>query len=238
VKVWAIMPVKPLVRAKSRLASVLTPEQRRKLSLGMMSHNLSILKEVPSITGVLVISRDGKVLSIARELGAKTVQESGNPELNSALLRATELLKVWGAESILILPSDLPLLSAEDVEQIVHLGRFTTSIVIAPDKDREGTNALLIHPPGLITYSYGIGSFDRHVANAQLEGAEVHIYESDRLALDLDTPEDIEEYIEMATNLGLPLIDFEIEDSQGESIFLAGQSLQNRKGVGKGRKEG
>jgi hypothetical protein len=58
------------------------------------------------------------------------------------------------------------------------------------------------------------------------------------LALYLDTPEDIEEYIEMATNLGLPLIDFEIEDSQGESIFLAGQSLQNRKGVGKGRKEG
>ncbi len=220
-KVWAIMPVKPLVRAKSRLASILTPEQRRKLSLGMMCHNLSVLNDVPSIAGILVISRDGKVLSIARENGAKTVQESGNPELNSALLRATELLKVWGADAILILPSDLPLLSVEDVEQIVHLGRFPASIVIASDKHQEGTNALLIHPPGLITYSYGEGSFSRHVANAQLEGAEVHVYESDRLALDLDTPEDIEEYIEMATHLGLPIIDFEIEESKEGAVFLA-----------------
>lgn len=205
------MPVKPLVRAKSRLAEVLTPEQREKLALQMMVHNIELLNSIPSIAGILVISRDTKVLSVARDYGVNTVQESGQPELNQALLRATELLRSWAVDAILILPTDIPLLSVEDIEEIVHLGRYPGTVVIAPDHERNGTNALFVNPPGAIRYSYGEGSFDRHVSYAELAGVTCHVYESERVALDVDTPADLERYVELATEYEVPVIDL-VED--------------------------
>lgn len=210
-KTWAVLPVKPLVRGKSRLAPVLSPAQREKLSLGMLLHNIQLLKSLGCISNILVISRDTKVLSIARDLGVYTVQESGQPELNPALMRASKLIHTWGGEAMLILPSDIPLVSAEDIEQIVHLGRFPATMVIAPDTARDGTNALFVHPPGLIPYSYGTGSFQRHIAEAELAGATVEVYESERLALDVDTPPDLDEYVRLAAKYNVPVIDFQLQ---------------------------
>lgn len=119
---WAIMPVKPFVRAKSRLASVLTPEQREALAERMLRHGLATLSRVPAIGGVLVISRDSKVLAIAREYGAQTVQESGAPELNAALLRATELARLRGATASWCCPPDLPIYTVQDVEESAAAG--------------------------------------------------------------------------------------------------------------------
>jgi 2-phospho-L-lactate guanylyltransferase len=215
VKTWAVLPIKPLVRGKSRLAPVLSPMQRERLSLGMLLHNIHLLKGLSSISNIMVISRDTKVLSIARDLGVYTVQESGQPELNPALMRASKLIHTWGGDAMLILPSDVPLVAAEDIDQIVHLGRFPATLVIAPDASKDGTNALLVNPPGLISYSYGTGSFQRHVAAAELAGATVEVYESERLALDVDTPEDLEEYVRLVSKLGVPIIDFQWEAVEG-----------------------
>ena len=85
---WAIIPVKPLKNAKSRLSPVLLPEQRYELAQAMLRHVLSVTTAVKSVTGVLVISRDTKALAIAREFGAKTLQEGTLSNLNPALLRA------------------------------------------------------------------------------------------------------------------------------------------------------
>ncbi len=212
-RIWTIMPVKPLVRAKSRLADVLTPDQREKLALQMMVHNIELLNTIPSIAGILVISRDTKVLSVAREYGVNTVQESGQPELNQALLRATELLRSWAVDALLILPTDIPLLDVEDIEEILHLGRFPGTVVIAPDYERNGTNALLVNPPGVIRYGYGEGSFARHVSYAELAGVTCHVYESERVALDVDTPTDLERYVELADEYGVPVMGI-VEDPQ------------------------
>lgn len=214
-KTWAVLPIKPLVRGKSRLAPVLSPMQRERLSLGMLLHNIHLLKGLSSISNIMVISRDTKVLSIARDLGVYTVQESGQPELNPALMRASKLIHTWGGDAMLILPSDVPLVAAEDIDQMVHLGRFPATLVIAPDASKDGTNALLVNPPGLISYSYGVGSFERHVAAAELAGATVEVYESERLALDVDTPSDLEEYLRMAAKFGVPVIDFQWEAVEG-----------------------
>lgn len=213
-KVWTIMPVKPLVRSKSRLAPVLTNAERERLSLGMLLHNIHLLKTIPEIAGTLIISRDTKVLAVVRDLGVSTVQESGQPELNSALTRATDLLRSWGVDAVLVLPTDLPLLAAEDVRQMLHLGRFTSTVVIAPDDEHDGTNALLVNPPGILEYSYGAGSFDRHIRNAELVGATVQIYESERIAMDVDTPSDLERYLMLAEKYEVPVIDYHVLDPQ------------------------
>lgn len=211
-KTWIIMPVKPLLRAKSRLSAVLTPTQREKLAMTLFERNLQLLKDLPEVAGILVVSRDTKVLAIARDYGVTTVQESGQPELNPALQRATDFLKTLNAKSVLILPTDLPLLSAEDVHNIVEEGSYSGTIVIAPDREKEGTNALLVNPPGAITYHYGPSSFARHRAAAELEGLTVKIYESSRVAIDIDTPEDLLLYRELAQQYDQAVIDVLAEE--------------------------
>lgn len=221
--VWAIVPVKPLNRAKSRLAGVLSPEVREQLAMAMLSHTLTTLEESRAVGGVLVISRDSRALVLARKYGAKTVQESGAPELNSALQRAGQVIASWNAQASLVLPADLPLLAPTDVGEIVELGRYQQSVVIVPDRAGEGTNAILMHPPGLFSFMFGPASFQRHLAAANAAGATVHVYRSERVMLDLDTPDDLATYLVACNEQALrPLIELSadslllVESSQKE----------------------
>jgi 2-phospho-L-lactate guanylyltransferase len=207
-KTWVIMPVKPLLRAKSRLASVLSPAEREKLALGMFVHNLSLLRDIDEVAGTLVITRDTKALAIARDYNATTVQESGQPELNPALMRATEFLRTMGADAVMILPTDIPLLCEEDVQAIIQRGQYPATVVLTPDRNKDGTNAMLVNPPGAMVYTYGEDSFGRHKSQAELHGLQVVVYESTRLALDVDTPEDLELYRRLALRYDVPMIDY------------------------------
>src|SRR5215217_1641418 len=159
--IWAIVPVKPFNRAKSRLAKVLTPAEREALAEKLFLHSLSVLTQVRKIAGVLVISRDTKALALARDCNVHTVQEGGTPELNAALLRASQVVRSQGATGVLVLPADGPLVTPEDIEQILHMGRYNMSVVLAPDQKDDGTNTLLGSPPGLIPFAFGEGSFRR-----------------------------------------------------------------------------
>lgn len=197
--IWAIIPLKPLTSAKSRLAASLAPEQRQKLAEGFFRRVLDVTRSVTHLAGTLVISRDPKALAIAREYGARTVQETGAGELNAALTKATGLVAHWRGKGVLILPADLPLINADDITTMIDMGREVNSVVIATDRNADGTNALLVKPVGLIEYAYGAGSFERHVARARLAGAAVHCYESERLALDIDMPDDLALYERLAT---------------------------------------
>ncbi|MGQ9886968.1 MAG: 2-phospho-L-lactate guanylyltransferase [Aggregatilineales bacterium] len=208
--VWAIIPVKPLNRAKSRLAGVLEPEQRRFLAETMLRHVLETVQSVPQVMGTLVVSRDTKVLSIAREYDARTVQESGTPELNTALLRATRVVASWGCNATLVLPADLPLIAPEDVKNIVNLGHSAMTVVISTDQIEDGTNALFMRPPGLIPYAFGPGSYARHVQLAQEASAEVIVYRSDRLSLDIDLPADLNSYNHLVRGLDYEASSFPI----------------------------
>lgn len=190
---WVIIPVKPLKNAKSRLSPVLLPDQRFELAQAMLRHVLAVTATIQQITGVLVISRDTKALAIARETGAKTLQEGTTSNLNPALMRATMVVKSWRADAVLVLPADLPFINADDIRGLIQLA-LERSIVIATDKARDGTNALLVWPAGAIAFEYGGGSFERHIRLAESAGLQTFIYESDRLALDIDLPEDLETY--------------------------------------------
>ncbi len=190
---WAIIPVKPLKFAKSRLSAVLLPEERYLLAQAMFRHVLSVLMQARAVTGALVISRDTKALAIARELGAKTLQEGADSNLNPALLRATMVLKTWRADAVLILPADLPFINNDDIAQMIRLST-ERSLVIATDSEQDGTNALLVRPPGAIDYAFGAGSFARHIAAAEQNDIAVQRYESPRIQLDIDVPADLRSY--------------------------------------------
>jgi 2-phospho-L-lactate guanylyltransferase len=189
---WAIIPVKPLRRGKSRLSGVLSLEARTALNHYLLSNTLEILASVPEIEYSLVVSRDPEALTIAREYGARTVQEQGSPQLNIALTRATMVALSHSVQGVLIVPADLPLLTVEDIHEVVIRAVDPPVVVITPDRHYQGTNALLISPPGLITYEYGPGSYQRHCLQAEKVGARLEICERGSVALDIDFPEDLE----------------------------------------------
>lgn len=191
---WAIIPVKPLKRAKSRLAEVLSQAQREALAEMMLRQMLTVLQQVTQVTGTLVISRDTRALAIARELGAKTVQERSPSDLNPALTRATEVVRVWGGHAVLILPADIPFITVEDVETIADMCQAGPKVVIATDREKDGTNALMVRPVGLMPLMFGEQSYERHVIAAKLAGADVETYTSETIALDIDVPADLDAY--------------------------------------------
>jgi 2-phospho-L-lactate guanylyltransferase len=202
--IWVIIPVKPLNRAKSRLSQVLSPEERRQLAESMLRHVLSVVRHIPQVMGTLVVSRDTKALAIAREYGVRTLQETGSPELNTALMRATQFVMRWNATGVLILPADLPLISEEDVSGILTSSKSLPSVVIATDEAEDGTNALLVRPPGMFPYSYGAGSYRRHLELARDSGVQAITYRSERLSLDIDVPDDLKFYRELLRGYAPP----------------------------------
>ena len=189
---WAIVPVKPLRRGKSRLSGTLTEDERTALNQELLEHTLKILSSLKELDQVLVVSRDPHALTIARNHGAKTVQEDGQPHLNTALARATVMAQVHSIRGILVLPADLPLLTADDVIALIDRAAKPPVVVIAPDRHGKGTNALLMVPAGQIEYDFGEGSFQRHCDRAKKSGARLEIVELPSLGLDLDLPEDLE----------------------------------------------
>ncbi len=189
---WAIVPVKPLRRGKSRLAGALSEDERTELNRTLLQHTLKTLSDIKELEEVLVISRDPAVLTIARNYGARTVREDGQPELNTALKRATVVAQVYATRGVLVLPADLPLISREDVSILIERASEPPVVVIAPDRHEKGTNALLIAPSGLIEYDFGENSFQRHCARVKAADARLEIVNLPSLGLDLDLPEDLE----------------------------------------------
>ena len=189
---WAIVPVKPLRRGKSRLASVLDPGERLRLNRALLARTLRMLSDFQGIEQVLVVSRDSAALAVARDLGARTVQEDGAPSLNRALRRATVVARMNGAHAILVLPADLPLFTSDDLLALLSRALDPPVVVIAPDRRHRGTNALLLAPSDVIEYGFGGSSFERHFERARRAGARLEIVDSPALSLDLDLPEDLE----------------------------------------------
>ncbi len=189
---WAIVPVKPLRRGKSRLSGILTEDERAILNQELLERTLRTLSTLKELNQVLVVSRDPHALTIARNHGAKTVQEDGQPHLNTALTRATVVAQVHATQGVLILPADLPLLAPEDVLALIDRAAKPPVVVIAPDRHGKGTNALLMVPAGQIEYDFGEDSFQRHCDRAIKSGARLEVVELPSLALDLDLPEDLE----------------------------------------------
>ena len=189
---WAIVPVKPLRRGKSRLAGTLSEDERTELNRSLLQNTLKTFAGLKEVEEVLVISRDPQALSIARHYGARTVREDGQPELNTALQRATVIAQVYATRGVLVLPADLPLVTREDVLTLIERAGEPPAVVIAPDRHGTGTNALLISPAGLIKYDFGDNSFQRHCQLAREAGARLEIVDLPTLGLDLDLPEDLE----------------------------------------------
>ncbi len=191
--VWAMIPMKPLAQAKTRLSAVLTDAERAELARAMLRQVLRVAVSHRCLYGTLIVSRDPEVLAMAQAMGAEALREPPHSDLNAALLVGAKALQERGAELALALPGDLPFITERDVTALLdHAG--AARLAIAPDAERSGTNALLAPLPLPFQPQYGVQSFYRHVQRAREAGLLPRIVESETLALDVDTPNDLAQY--------------------------------------------
>jgi len=193
-----LVPVKNTSLAKSRLSGVLPPGQRRILTLHLLRVVLTALTDSPEVNKVgaliYVVSDDTYVKEIACDFRVKFIDDNGCDDLNTALRIAAQSLVSLSATTLWVFPSDLPRIKPEDVDALLLQSDASPGVTIAPDACDQGTNALGISPPGLIDFSFGPGSFDRHCSAAHAKQAGLTILRRPGLSFDLDTPEDLSAY--------------------------------------------
>ena len=189
-ELWAVVPIKALDQAKSRLAPVMGPADRRALVLEMLRHTLSVLRSSGGLRGIVVIGPDPEVGDVALALGMAFLPESGAGGLNGALAQAAASVAVHHAQGMLVIPGDLPRLRPSGIRELVRPA-LPRCVVIAPDRQELGTNALLVAPPDLIPFCFGPDSFRQHLAAAEAVGVTPIVVRSRDLAMDVDVPEDL-----------------------------------------------
>lgn len=187
--VFAVVPVKDLWGTKSRLRPILNPGARAGLTLYMMGRVIRALQDA-GVDDVAVVSPDPVVLHTAADHGATPVTQKSRG-LNPALDEGRQWAVREGASSLLVLPADLPLLEAEDVQAVIADIPDAPSAVISPDAAHAGTNALLLKPPDALPFLFGEGSYGAHVRAAAENGVPIEIRERPHLAFDLDTVDDL-----------------------------------------------
>lgn len=188
-KTAAIVPMKSLLDAKSRLSSVLSPEERAALALDMLHHVLDVIAESSEISDAAVISPDADSLGLPSGI-------THLPQIRAGLNNVLEQGKQWaieiGADRLLVVFADLPFLSAQDITEMVNLaGAANNTVVLAPDRHKVGTNAMLVQPVSLARFAFGTHSYRIHLGTYAKAGARVMTYMSPGTSLDMDTPFDL-----------------------------------------------
>ncbi|MEX2159347.1 MAG: 2-phospho-L-lactate guanylyltransferase [Dehalococcoidia bacterium] len=181
----ALIPVKDLDQAKTRLAPVLDDPARRELVLAMLHDVLDAALGCAAIDRAAVVTRDPLVLALAASLGAEGMREPGG--LNEALDAAARRVAEAGATRIVVIAADLPFARADGIASVVANG---ADVALVPSKDG-GTNALA-SAPGAFAFAFGPDSATRHEAAAQAAGLQAERLALPDLVLDIDTPEDLD----------------------------------------------
>ena len=187
--VYAIVPVKRLGVSKRRLSKFLSPQERKFLTIAMLEDVLKAVKS-STVPEIVVVSSDPNVRVIAERFGVSFFSPSHNG-LNPAVEEATAWCMQNQADSVLVIPADIPLLSSADVNKIVELGNCNGSTVVLSPSNNGGTNALFQKPPNLLYAQFGYRSFARHFRQAQNKGISIKFHYSTSIALDVDCEEDL-----------------------------------------------
>lgn len=192
---YVIVPHRGVNAGKSRLSSVLTDVARGKLNRWLLARTLRVAAAwLGEAQRCLVISPCEVTLALARRAGVAILPEAaGTAGLNGALSQAAAHAASLGAQRVLILPCDLPRLDVPALDAMRPPAGFDRVAVIAPDRHRSGTNALLVDA-NMREFAFGHNSLAQHVAHCETRGARVFTCINAALSFDLDTAADFAEW--------------------------------------------
>lgn len=190
----ALVPLKDLVRAKTRLAGILDASERRALAQAMAEDVLSALARHPGLSTVTLVSDDPGAHLLAGEYDIRCWPERdlGCKGLNPVIAAASQRLLQDSDETLLVLHGDLPLLTVEDVSAVLELQQQTNGLVIGTDRRKEGTNLLAFDRHCMPHFQFGEGSCEKHRIWAAQEHVTVDVISRLGIALDIDDAKDLE----------------------------------------------
>jgi 2-phospho-L-lactate guanylyltransferase len=188
---YAVLPIKSFEDAKQRLAAGLSEGPRRALSEAMFSDVLTALRRASSVTQVVVVSSSRHAQRIAGGHGASVIEDGAHGHSEAATLGVDYALEA-GADRVLLVPGDCPLIDPAEIDELLAHAASPKSALIVPDRHGTGTNALLVTPPDGLAPAFGPDSCARHLELAQARGTAAEIVVVRSLALDIDTPEDLD----------------------------------------------
>ena len=190
----ALIPLKDLVQAKTRLAGLLRPSERRALAQAMAEDVLAVLAGHGDIAHITLLSDDPGAGLLARKYGADcwSEQSLGCHGLNPLIQCASERLLGCGEQPLLVLHADLPLLVPDDISAVLASQRESGGISIGCDRHGSGTNLLAFGAAGVPRFCFGSDSCAAHQASARSAGVPVQILQRSGIAVDVDEPADLQ----------------------------------------------
>lgn len=198
----AVIPIKQLSDAKQRLSSVLSAEERTGLFRMMVEDVLVAVEVCPMVDEILVVTSDEEVADLARSYGSQIMREPDNPGLIAAVTAAAKKLSGDGANSMLFLPGDVPLVTAEELEIVLDGFGYSEAaeFTIVPASDLGGSNCIVCSPPDCMDFGFGEDSFRRHLRIAESKGIVPTVARLPGIGLDIDTPADLAELAQVMSS--------------------------------------
>jgi 2-phospho-L-lactate guanylyltransferase len=180
-----LIAIKERARCKTRLAEALAPAARLELVRSMLTAVLRAAGSAPTVHQIMVVSPERD--SVPAEV--RVLADTGE-SLNSALLQAHTLLREFGCREVVVLPADLPKITAAEIDDLVRAGR-AGGFAIAPDAAGEGTNALCLASALPFRFQFGPHSRQLHLQEAHRMGLSPQVVQLPGLEFDLDSPADL-----------------------------------------------
>jgi 2-phospho-L-lactate guanylyltransferase len=192
--VFAVVPVKEPALGKSRLASILDAGQRAELCVSLARRTIATCAVAFGASRTLVVTASPAVARIAFSLGAHVIPDRESGGLNEAVAAGAAAARLRGADALLVVPADLPLLTAGELHA-ASAALDSASVLLSPDRHESGTNLFGLRPIRDDLFDFGDASFERHRQSAIAAGCSVHVHQTAALSLDLDTPADYRKWL-------------------------------------------
>jgi len=195
-----LIPIKDLANAKTRLAGLLTSEERRRLAWAMFEDVSRAVSNAVKPDRIVLVSNFARAIDHARNLGWDVLVEETQVSESASIDWASRALAEQGIDAVMRLPADLPMLQAADIDELLSLNLRAPAAVLVPSGEGTGTNAIIRTPPALFRSRFGPNSLALHKQEAARVGVQCRIVNNARIALDIDEPADLQRLIERGRN--------------------------------------
>ena len=126
-----LVPVKNLANAKQRLAPALEQSIRTELAQAMLHDVLEALSGYE----VSLVTSDPFAAELASQYGFAVIRDEANRSETDAIAMATEVCESRGVGATLVVPADIPLIEAAEI-QAIYDSAPARGTVLVPSHDR------------------------------------------------------------------------------------------------------
>lgn len=188
---FVIIPVKELSRAKNRLSNFLSLSERQELAFSMLTDVLMAACKSKASDKTLVVTNDERAIELANRYAIECIVETQQHGESESVDSASSVCMEMGARSVLRIPGDVPLITADDIDHILNKSNDKPCVLLVPSYDMLGTNAILRTPSNAIKSHFGYDSLRKHIEEAKANNIPHHVMEIPNVAMDVDEPKDL-----------------------------------------------